>query len=179
MLDLHDKIKVLQKVTDRSNANLALNHIFVDDRYMVATDEWIMLAFPLLFDNEQSMLIVNPKAKTPLIVEGDWHGIAVNYATTEHYLDYKRIINRAKAFTQVKGRWSLLDFLYRLSHTKGWMMDYVKRATLLRNLDSKLGEISAYCYKGNTDVLFLRFDEEAILAIAPLTVYADVDFSEL
>lgn len=168
-----NKIKILEKVLKKKEGfHDSLTNIYVDNEYMMATDERIMLVIPHFCNVEQQLLIVNHKAKNPVQVEGSWEGLAVNYSIAKEYPDYNRVLNVAKEYTKVETSWSLLDFLYNLSHYTGWLPDYTKYATLFKHLSSKLKEIKEYCYIDNKSPLFIKFEGGEVLVIMPITVFA-------
>ena len=164
--------KILKIILPNDHTKLQLNHIFVDDENMVATDTEIMIIEKHNFDfDEQPFLVLNEKAKIPVKAESIELGEKVNYTIAKDYPNYKRIIldtDKTKIYTPQY--YEFIECLYELSHELGFIFNWEHYTVKYKKINKLLPKIEKVYYTSENAPVMIIAGEYTII-IMPIKLH--------
>jgi len=163
-------MELLKTILPKNNPRKELNHIYVDNDNMVATDTTIMIIKKNILSIDKPLLIINTHAKDDIKSNDILDNMMINYCDAPNYPDYKRIVPKVENITKLPDKYSFINTLYQITSEHGVMFDYVKNAPLYKKMNKLLGEVEAYQVRDKKSIVVIYSGDYKIIMM-PLVVW--------
>lgn len=121
-------MKLLNTILENNNPKLEINHILADSENYVATNGKTLIIkkhnMGHIFEDKKC-LIINPKAKYEIRIDGIEAQMTVNTSQAGSYPEYHRIIPQHDKNYSLDGTQDGVDFLYQMTCLHQFIFDFV------------------------------------------------------